>query len=559
MTLRKYKHLFILLFIILTLPFIRKYVYIQHNQYEQIPLILRANKPTFLANDWSVNINSQFSPRYFYTAYMASVARFFTLPATYFIHYLIAVGTVAYATFFLSRLLFRDNFAAILTTMAILYGQHYTLGGNDLVGGDLDPHRLALGIVLCAITLVLSRKFFLSAIFFAISTYIHPLLGYQSALILYTSVILSYKFARSTPAAFSKTIKPVLLAAILFMFLSLGSFFSYASQILQQRQFAIPSQTLFIILMRVRAPLHYLVTLWPSRSFIYFGALVAVSAFIFHKKLVRVTPFIKRLINWVCAQIVVLCLIQTLFTVLIPSYEIAVGQFFRLTVIMYWLSAVVLFSWCFTSFRNRNFGIFSYIFPILPFIITNLPKVMRFSLSSILYIFLSIVVGLLVYYDRARKITYIILIVSLASYGLLFRHYPFVYNKTYPFPTSETDIAQWVSFHTSDTSVFLTPPNFYTFRLTAQRAIIVDWLVMPFEKRGMVEWMQRIIDISGLPKESFATVSEQKVLDGYNKMNLDTVVKLQEKYAFDYIIVENHKDLPFKRIYRNSQYSLYKV
>ena len=52
--------------IILTFPFLIKYVFVAHNQYEQLPIILRHLDPDYLANDWSTNLNSQFSPRIFF-------------------------------------------------------------------------------------------------------------------------------------------------------------------------------------------------------------------------------------------------------------------------------------------------------------------------------------------------------------------------------------------------------------------------------------------------------------------------------------------------------------
>src|SRR3989344_1154634 len=152
-----------LVLIILTFPLLIKYVFVAHNQYEQLPIILRYLNPDYLTNDWSTNLNSQFSPRIFFTLYMGVWARFFSLPVIYFIHYLITIACIASATYLFTRRLFNSPVASLLTTVAVLYGQKITLGGNDLVGRDFDPSRPAFSLVILSFVLMFSNRFYISA------------------------------------------------------------------------------------------------------------------------------------------------------------------------------------------------------------------------------------------------------------------------------------------------------------------------------------------------------------------------------------------------------------
>src|SRR3989344_4073808 len=102
-----------LVLIILTFPFLIKYVFVAHNQYEQLPIIFRYLDSNYLANDWSINLNSQFSPRIFFTLYIGMWTRFFSLPIIYFIHYIITIACIASATYLFTRILIRSSIAAL--------------------------------------------------------------------------------------------------------------------------------------------------------------------------------------------------------------------------------------------------------------------------------------------------------------------------------------------------------------------------------------------------------------------------------------------------------------
>jgi hypothetical protein len=190
---KKSTALILLFFIILSYPFLIKYNYVAHNQYEQLPLILRYQNPSYLINDWSLNLNAHFSPRIFFTAYMAILGEIISLPLVYFIHYIISIALITLATFLFSSLFLNSNLISLLTTLVILYGEKITLGGNDLVGRDFDPSRPAFSLAILGFVLLLKNKTSWGALLFALAAYFHPLIGIEAPLIFYLAFIFVLK------------------------------------------------------------------------------------------------------------------------------------------------------------------------------------------------------------------------------------------------------------------------------------------------------------------------------------------------------------------------------
>jgi len=64
------------------------------------------------------------------------------------------------------------------------------------------------------------------------------------------------------------------------------------------------------------------------------------------------------------------------------------------------------------------------------------------------------------------------------------------------------EIANFVAANTPENAVFLTPPDFGSFRLIANRAIVADWKSMPFQDIGMDGWWERMQDCYGVIPET---------------------------------------------------------
>ena len=98
-------------------------------------------------------------------------------------------------------------------------------------------------------------------------------------------------------------------------------------------------------------------------------------------------------------------------------------------------------------------------------------------------------------------------------------------------------VADFARKHTEEDAVFLTPPVFGGFRLTAERAIIVDWKCMPYQDSGLLEWWNRMNvcygDMSGLSRDA----GLEKMKRNYSNISAEDIRNISEKYNADYAVL----------------------
>jgi hypothetical protein len=133
-------------------------------------------------------------------------------------------------------------------------------------------------------------------------------------------------------------------------------------------------------------------------------------------------------------------------------------------------------------------------------------------------------------------------------YALLGEYLPWSgYHERYP-----DDVYRFAREHTPPDTRFIVPPDMYRFRLSAQRAIVVDSKAIPFGARMLIEWYHRLEDISGTTDPA----SIEAVDDGYAKMDCARLEFLRKKYNATYAVVG--KDLasdcgPWTEVYRSGK------
>src|SRR3989338_3124893 len=185
----------ILYYISFLFPILYKYSYVITNQYTQIPIILSYMNREYLLNDWYVNLGRDFGPRTIFAVYSAFWGKLIGLPITYFVHYLLTICLTLFASYKLGVLLFKNKQAAVLSSLTILFGATYSIGGNLLVTRDFTVTQLALSLSLVSIVLLLENKYLYSSLLFAASSYFHPLIGPEAAIFSYISIHLIKKLS----------------------------------------------------------------------------------------------------------------------------------------------------------------------------------------------------------------------------------------------------------------------------------------------------------------------------------------------------------------------------
>lgn len=96
----------------------------------------------------------------------------------------------------------------------------------------------------------------------------------------------------------------------------------------------------------------------------------------------------------------------------------------------------------------------------------------------------------------------------------------------------------------------IVPPQTYQARLSADRAIVVDWKTFVFTPDGVAEWQQRINDVCG--------VNELDSLDGCQFENLSgaDIAELATKYDACWLM-SPVRDYSFEQPYNGSEYAVY--
>jgi hypothetical protein len=124
---------------------------------------------------------------------------------------------------------------------------------------------------------------------------------------------------------------------------------------------------------------------------------------------------------------------------------------------------------------------------------------------------------------------------------------------------NEDGVADFACKHKEEDAIFLTPLVFGGFRLTVERAIIIDWKSMPFQDSGMLECWNRMNvcygDISGLSQN--AGLEEMK--RNYRNISTEDIINISEKYDADYSVLYNNTKTDLPVIYQDEYFKLEKI
>jgi hypothetical protein len=96
----------------------------------------------------------------------------------------------------------------------------------------------------------------------------------------------------------------------------------------------------------------------------------------------------------------------------------------------------------------------------------------------------------------------------------------------------ELDLYRWMKSSTQQDAVFLTPPNIETMRYHGQRPIVVDWKGNPVVPEEILEWAQRLQDVTGSRR-----LGGPRDLSGYDRIDVKRLELLRTKYRIDYAVV----------------------
>jgi len=121
-------------------------------------------------------------------------------------------------------------------------------------------------------------------------------------------------------------------------------------------------------------------------------------------------------------------------------------------------------------------------------------------------------------------------------------------------------VCQWVGSNGPKEGVYITPPGNNGFTSLSNRSTIADFKNNPDGGRGMVEWFDRLKDLSGgsLP-EGRGFDNRDLLNQAYDGLSAEQLKAISDKYKAEYAVVSSKKKFPFETVYRNQRYQVVRI
>ena len=122
------------------------------------------------------------------------------------------------------------------------------------------------------------------------------------------------------------------------------------------------------------------------------------------------------------------------------------------------------------------------------------------------------------------------------------------------------DFCSWVRSNTPKDALLVSPPvEFDSITWLAERPIIAKYKLMAQNKEGIIDWYERLRNLSG----DFRGVNHlrsfsKQLSDGYNRLTTSQAEAIMNKYQADYFVTRTEHRLDLPVAYRTQSYVLYK-
>lgn len=565
------------------------------DQVEQLPIVLRAINPAFLANDFFTNASAAFGPRTVYAQFIALLVRLAPINSVYFALTALSNAFIAWVSALTARRLFDGSErAALLAAALVLTARTFWLGaGNTLYGTALVPELLAMPLLLGALYLGVCERPAWAALLAGLASLIHPLVGLETGAAALGALILAQLLRREFKG---RALRNGLIGVGILAAFAALSLVPYA------RETRIDSQTFVEIVAVFRHPHHYLPSTFPLWQYVQ-AALFLAAAVLAWEFSRRSALNLRHATGYLAALALIFalaCLGGWLFVEVFPSRLWATAQTFRMLYMLKWLglllvagssarlledrsadgsllllSALSPMALAFSSFllairkwfarRGRPAPLLD--FPVLLFAVLLILMIDAPTLrdAALLALFVTgahlLLAGTPPWPARAAF--------ALASAGVAAAllvaapRLPQAYAARLPAPVFSVaaqqgevaDIAAFARAKTPAEAVFLTPPNFGSFRLQARRAIVVDFYAFPFQDAAMLEWRQRLLDCYGpTTLTGFDAVDEMR--NHYDVIRAEEILAVQQKYGAAYAVLFKKTPTDFPVLYQTQTYKL---
>jgi hypothetical protein len=111
--------------------------------------------------------------------------------------------------------------------------------------------------------------------------------------------------------------------------------------------------------------------------------------------------------------------------------------------------------------------------------------------------------------------------------------------------------------HTAKDALFLTPPNDEYARYCGERAIVVDWKSIPPMPGEILDWYQRLKDVTG--KDRIDSAAD---LNGYDELDAARVTQLKTRYGITHVVARRGHEQAlssYSRVFENTAFVVFDV
>lgn len=577
------------------------------NQMDQFPIIARMIDPGFAAGDFYIDVSSGFGPRFYYSKFMAVIVGATSFPFAVFVLSLLCNLATGVVTFLSARRFLGASVlaAAAAATLAVTNGG-FALGLAGYIRFDsFQPASIALPVSLAGLYLAFSGRSFAAAPVFAIASLFHPLIGVESGLIGLGAFFLATAFRGKVNRERIRELVPQIIAGSVFLALV---FAAWGVPSLMSATEKISDNEFFNSLIAFRSPHHYVTFVFPRTHYVsFFLFFLSVGAIVVHyARAVGLTRERKSLII-TAAAVLILCAASALFVDILENRLYATAQVFRQLYLVKWIGFLFV-GWMFARWLNDH-GWTGLVFGVLVLISTGeaqsraLTLILLLSWISTHAIFTKqpilkwglaafSVAGVVYLHQLYGSGTESIR--AIAATGVLILIFKFPLKEKLAMPAAvaaiallvlfatvnrterwidkdaltpeftwadlsggDIDIAYWARANTPAGAVWATPPDFESFRIIAERAIIVDYTSIPFGDLALREWKLRMATLYG-PLEGSGFIALNIMKKNYAAADSEQLRAAMKSYGADYAILNNSTPWDGQILYQNETYKAVK-
>ncbi len=549
-------------FFILALAFVRLayggYSFGLSDSIDHLPIVYRFMDAGYLTKDFRVNVGASFDPRYYYAHVLAAFARVLPLPIVSVALTFLAQAGIALATVVAAKTLFKGSRLAVVGAAVLVMVVDPFYGMDDLVYSYLKPSLLARAFGYGALAAGLKRRPLLAACLCFLGGFWHPTLALEvgafALLVAFTAFLVDRRVLAIDSARFRRAMLEIaaaacILAAHAVVFWALPYRSSLSTFQLDTRQF------LQIMLFR-----HEYTTVPSSFSLRYYAggvaflALSAVSWLHWHRDAATDRAHSLSVLVFTLG-VLLFCVGGYVFVEIFPSRLWVTVRAFRMLHAVKWIGMLVICG-SFAQARRWDLWAAAAAATVLLSAVAGDVLVLPLILGAVFAV-------LALWQPRAgRRLPRFLLP------GLLLALAVVDTCLSFPLPgwlavwrpritlEADDDISRYARTRTPADAVFLTPPDYGLFRLTAHRAIIVDWKSAPFQDSAMREWWNRMNEcyavVSGMKRNEGLELMEA----GYRRISADKLLRLRDKYGADFAVLHVETPVSFPILARTAKYKL---